>query len=128
MCIDIYDQFSLSSRKFPIRGGPPGTCTGDFMTRTRTALMLLAVVTATVTAGGQQGEKQWPPRFNPANSEASVLSPEDEMKTFVVPPGYGVELVVSEPLVQDPILIDWDSRGRMWAIELLGYMPDLKGT
>jgi len=90
--------------------------------------MLLAVVTATVTAGGRQREARWPPRFNPANSEAPVLSPEDEMKTFFLPPGYRVELVASEPMVQDPILIDWDSRGRMWVIELLGYMPDLKAT
>ena len=98
------------------------------MTRIRTALMLLAVVAATVTAGGRQREARWPPPFNPANSEASVLSPEDEMKTFFLPPGYRVELVASEPMVEDPILIDWDSRGRMWVIELLGYMPDLKAT
>ena len=50
------------------------------------------------------------------------------MKTFFLPPGYHVELVASEPMVEDPILIDWDSRGRMWVIELLGYMPDLKAT
>ena len=31
-------------------------------------------------------------------------------------------------MVEDPILIDWDSRGRMWVVEMLGYMPDLKAT
>jgi putative membrane-bound dehydrogenase-like protein len=98
------------------------------MKRTQTAFVLLAIGTAALTASGRQGDGQWPPRFNPTNSAAPILSPEDEMKTFVLPPGYRVELVASEPLVEDPIVIDWDSRGRMWVIELLGYMPDLKAT
>ena len=32
------------------------------------------------------------------------------MKTFFLPPGYRVELVASEPMIQDPVLIDWDPR------------------
>jgi mono/diheme cytochrome c family protein len=50
------------------------------------------------------------------------------MQTFSLPPGYHVELVASEPLVEDPILIDWDPNGRMWVIELIGYMQDLPAT
>jgi mono/diheme cytochrome c family protein/glucose/arabinose dehydrogenase len=56
------------------------------------------------------------------------LSPADEMKTFVMPPGYRVELVASEPLIQDPILIDWDPDGRLWAIEMPSYMRDMTGS
>ena len=33
------------------------------------------------------------------------------MKTFFLPPGYRVELVASEPMVDHPILIDWDADG-----------------
>ncbi len=42
-----------------------------------------------------------------------------------MPPGYRVELVASEPLVQDPVMIDWDGEGRMWVVEMPGYMPDI---
>jgi mono/diheme cytochrome c family protein len=60
--------------------------------------------------------------------EVPALSPEAEMRTFFLPPGYHVELVASEPMVEDPILIDWDPNGRMWVIEMLGYMQDLPAT
>ena len=42
--------------------------------------------------------------------ESPALSPDDALKTFYMPPGYHLELVASEPLVQDPIVIDWDRR------------------
>src|SRR5439155_3333048 len=66
-----------------------------------------------------------PPRLQAVAPDSPVLSPEEEMKTFFMPPGYHVELVASEPLVIDPILIDFDADGRMWAIELPGYMPEI---
>ena len=57
--------------------------------------------------------------------QAPVLSPDDEMKTFRLPEGYRVELVASEPMVEEPIVIDWDTSGRLWVVEMLGYMQDL---
>jgi mono/diheme cytochrome c family protein/glucose/arabinose dehydrogenase len=57
-----------------------------------------------------------------------VLSPEAEMKTFVMPPGYRVELVASEPMIQEPVVIDWDPDGRLWVVEMLGYMQDMPAT
>ena len=105
MCIDIYDQFSLSSSRSPIDGAvDTGPSTGDIHDENQQGVLCsFAIASATVTANGRQGERQWPLRFNPPNSEASVLSPEDEMKTFFLPPGYRVELVASEPMIQDPI-------------------------
>ena len=50
------------------------------------------------------------------------------MKTIFTPPGYRLELVASEPMIQDPILIDFDPDGRLWAIEMPGFMPDLPAT
>jgi mono/diheme cytochrome c family protein/glucose/arabinose dehydrogenase len=60
--------------------------------------------------------------------EAPVLSPADELKTMTLPAGYRLQLVASEPLIQDPVVIDWDGEGRMWAIEMLGYMNDIRAT
>jgi mono/diheme cytochrome c family protein/glucose/arabinose dehydrogenase len=98
------------------------------MARSKASLVAVIIVATSITASGRQSVRAWPPTFHPLAAESPVLSPEDEMKTFFLPPGYHVELVASEPMVEDPILIDWDSRGRMWVIELLGYMPDLKAT
>ena len=64
----------------------------------------------------------------PVSTDARPLSAEDEMKTFVMPPGYHVELVASEPLVHDPILVDFDPDGRMWVIEMSGYMNDITAS
>jgi putative membrane-bound dehydrogenase-like protein len=41
-------------------------------------------------------------------------------------PGYHLELVASEPLVQDPIVMDWDPQGRLWVVEMPGFVPDLQ--
>jgi mono/diheme cytochrome c family protein/glucose/arabinose dehydrogenase len=64
----------------------------------------------------------------PPPEPAPVLSPEDEMKTFILQPGYHVELVASEPMIEEPIAIDFDASGRLWVIELLSYMQDLPGS
>lgn len=66
--------------------------------------------------------------FRQSSAPAPVLSPEDSMKTFAMPDGYRVELVASEPLVSDPILIDWDADGRLWVVEMPSYMVDIRGT
>ncbi len=38
-----------------------------------------------------------------------------------VPPGLEVRLVASEPLVRQPVCIEFDDRGRLWAIQYLQY-------
>jgi len=48
-------------------------------------------------------------------------SPQDSLKAIHVSPGFTVELAAAEPLVQDPIYIDWDARGRMWVVEMADY-------
>ena len=92
---------------------------------TAAALFAIGVV---VTASGQQSPRPWPPGLQKVSDDAPALSPDAEMKTFFLPPGYHVELVASEPMVEDPILIDWDPSGRMWVIETLGYLQDLPAT
>src|ERR1043166_3614335 len=59
---------------------------------------------------------------------APPLSPEEALKTFRVAPGYRLELVAAEPMVQNPITFEFDPDGRIWVVEYQGYMRDLKGT
>ena len=66
--------------------------------------------------------KKWSPDVVP------VFSAEESLKQFKVKPGFRVELVASEPMVKDPVFVDWDDQGRMWVGELRTYMRDLDGT
>ena len=66
--------------------------------------------------------KKWSPDVVP------VFSAEESLKQFKVAPGFRVELVASEPMVKDPVFVDWDDQGRMWVGELRTYMRDLDGT
>ncbi len=59
---------------------------------------------------------------------APVLTPEQALKTFKLPPGFRIEVVAAEPLIEDPIALNFDEDGRIWAIEYLGYMPNVDGT
>ena len=31
-------------------------------------------------------------------------------------------------MVQDPVVIDWDADGRLWVVEMRGYMHDIQAT
>jgi mono/diheme cytochrome c family protein/glucose/arabinose dehydrogenase len=62
-----------------------------------------------------------------AASSSPPLTPQEEMKTFSMPPGYHAQLVAAEPLIESPIIIDFDPDGRMWVLELQGFLPDTSG-
>ncbi len=89
------------------------------------AVGLVAAVVVGGSVSGEQGAKPWPPALQTVSDRSPVLSPQDSMATFYLPPGYRVELVASEPMVQDAILMDWDQDGRLWVIEMPGYMPTM---
>ncbi len=55
------------------------------------------------------------------------LSPAESLKKIHVSPGYRAELVASEPLVLDPVAIDWDTSGRLWAVEMADYPLGMDG-
>ncbi len=61
-------------------------------------------------------------------NSAPVLSPEQALQTFRLEEGFSIELVASEPLIEDPVAMDFDERGRMWVVEMPSYMPDIQGT
>ncbi len=59
---------------------------------------------------------------------APVLTPKQALGTFRLPPGYSIELVAAEPLVHDPVAIDFDASGRLYVVEMSGFMPNVRGT
>ena len=59
---------------------------------------------------------------------APLLTPEQEAKTFRLPEGFRAELVAAEPLVQSPVAMQFDPQGRLWVVEMTGYMRNPDGT
>jgi mono/diheme cytochrome c family protein len=93
-------------------------------------LMTLGLICLVSLAGLEafQSKAQWPPAVRKGADTSPALSAEDEMKTMVLPPGYRVELVAKEPLVIDPIAIDFDADGRMWVLEMPAFMSEPGGA
>lgn len=84
---------------------------------------------AAAQAGALPGSaRPWPPGVQAVAPDSPPRSPDEERDTFFLAPGYRVELVAAEPLVQDPIAIDWDPQGRVWVVEMPGYMADVAST
>ena len=53
-----------------------------------------------------------------------IRTPAEEQKDFVLQPGYRMDLVLSDPDIQEPAAISFDGNGRMYVLELRGYMQD----
>lgn len=49
------------------------------------------------------------------------LSPEQQQKTFHLPPGFAIELVASEPEIAKPMNLAFDARGRLWVTDSYEY-------
>ena len=57
-----------------------------------------------------------------------ALSPDEELQSFQLAPGLKMELVAAEPLVQEPVAIQFDRKGRLWVVEMRSFMQDIDGT
>ena len=47
--------------------------------------------------------------------------PEQAVKMFQVQDGFEMELVASEPTVEQPLFMTFDSRGRLWVVQYRQY-------
>ncbi len=54
-----------------------------------------------------------------------VLTPEEALKTFKVQKGFKIQLVAAEPMVESPVSMSWDDQGRLYVVEMRGYMNDV---
>src|SRR5207248_2655806 len=102
------------------------------MTVNRLTATLAALIAAAVPLHAQRGDKghtNQPLRVAREKiPPAPALSPEQALKTFKLQPGFRIELVASEPLVEAPIAISFDPDGRLWVLEMRGFMPNVDGT
>ena len=63
-----------------------------------------------------------------ATRASGPLSPDEALASFELEPGYRIELAAAEPLVQDPVAVAFDERGRMYVVESRGYPGPLEGS
>ena len=65
---------------------------------------------------------------HPATQPVPLLSADETIPTFKLPPGLRIQVVACEPMVQHPIAMAFAPDGKLWVVEMRGYMPDVDGT
>lgn len=93
--------------------------------------LVLVIFTIAVTASAQQGD-------NPGETQrlrvprdrippSPALTPSQALGTFLVPEGFRLEIAAAEPLIESPVAIEFDPDGRLWVLEMRGFMRTLDG-
>ncbi|MBK8555982.1 MAG: hypothetical protein IPL65_09555 [Lewinellaceae bacterium] len=54
--------------------------------------------------------------------------PEVQLDAYQLEPGFKLDLVAAEPLLNAPVAMSFDDYGRIWVLEMPGYMADLDNT
>jgi mono/diheme cytochrome c family protein/glucose/arabinose dehydrogenase len=86
--------------------------------------------------GRGRGGRGGPGENDPANAEADYtkaapvlpLTPAEQQKHFILPPGYRLEPVLTDPAIDESTAIAFDGNGRMFVLEDRGYMQDADAT
>ncbi len=47
---------------------------------------------------------------------------------YTVADSFEIQAAAAEPLIQAPVAMDFDNQGRMWIVEMRGFMPNIAGT
>ena len=88
------------------------------------------------TPTGGRGPGAAPDAGDPANANADLspkppvvaLTPAEQVTRFWLPPGYRLEPVLADPLIDSPAQITFDGNGRMFVVELRGYEQTVDGV
>src|SRR5436190_21949008 len=60
----------------------------------------------------------WPGFFR---ASGQGFSPDEAPRHMTLPPDLQVQLVASEPMIAQPVCIEFDDRGRLWVMQYLQY-------
>ena len=67
------------------------------------------------------------PTENANSPSTPYLTPADQLKTFDLKSGYSLQLVVSDPIIKEPVVAVFDGNGKMYVAEMRTYMQDIDG-
>jgi len=84
------------------------------------------LLTFTIPASAQTDKPASKPvvsQFSGHNVPAQdhALSPAESAKSFKVPDDLEIEQVLAEPVVRQPVFLNFDERGRMWVVQYFQY-------
>lgn len=82
----------------------------------KTCLILLLASGLTL---GSAYAKELAGAYTPASDICPT--PEEAQAKMTVPEGYAVRCFAHEPMVQNPVAMTWDHRGRLWVVEAYEY-------
>ncbi|TYA84095.1 DUF7133 domain-containing protein [Seonamhaeicola marinus] len=66
--------------------------------------------------------------FNLSCKPKEFEEPFIALDDYHVEEGFNLEVVASEPFIEAPVAMDFDNKGRMWVVEMKGYMRTLSGA
>ncbi|WP_111977212.1 PVC-type heme-binding CxxCH protein [Algibacillus agarilyticus] len=59
---------------------------------------------------------------------APILNIEQALAAFKVHDDFELQVVAQDPLLFDPIIVQYDAAGRVWAVEMTTFMQDVEAT
>lgn len=86
----------------------------------RAAFCLLCVLVMGLNYASSSVADEFVPRRQ-SKLPGPPLSPQEALKKMVVPKGFEVELVASEPQIMNPVAMCFDEKGRIWVTESFEY-------
>jgi len=106
----------------------------DIMTWLKRAVLALVILSIPLPIpvlaqrGDKKGEAQVARVPKDKIPPAPPLAPDEALTRFKLQPGYRLELVAAEPMVDTPVVLQFDPDGRLWVVEMRGFMPDADGV
>lgn len=88
---------------------------------------LIALASIFCSIGQSQDEMDYVHPKSP-NEPSPFVPAKDALKTFKVQEGFRLELIASDPMIHDPVAIDFDEFGRIWVAEMRSYMTDVNDS
>ena len=125
--LPIADDVSQSPAPVRRARPVPGVC--GLSTRPITPVLILITLVWSLTAITSAPAQTRPTSTRPAQSRGIApaadapqpMTPAASAACIRLPDGFRIELVASEPVIQDPSCIAFDERGRLFVCELHGY-------
>jgi putative membrane-bound dehydrogenase-like protein len=87
----------------------------------RIASLLLGLLSLSISRSPVAGDDFPPPYNSPSESALAPMAADEAAARMQVPDGFRVSVFASEPMVQNPIAISWDEKGRLWVAENFTY-------
>jgi putative membrane-bound dehydrogenase-like protein len=94
------------------------------MSKALVALLAVIGLTAAAFRAPEHAPAQKPEEF----PRVPATEPRDVAKTFHTLHGFRMDLLAAEPLVTDPVALEYDENGRAWVVEMRDYPYTDKST